>query len=88
MRLLVTFGKATHEIKVSPETTLQAVMLELETMTGALVRAQKLIYKGRVLGGGDQTVEGAKLKDSAKLLLLAGAPGAQSQVRLSWQTIR
>ena len=80
MKLLVTHGRITHEVTVDPTTTLQALMVQLEALTGALARTQKLICKGRVLGAGALTVEGAKLKDGAKLMLLSSASGTQTQV--------
>ena len=80
MKLLVTHGRNTHEVDVDLGTTLQALMVRLEALTGALARTQKLICKGRVLGAGTLTVEGAKLKDGAKLMMLASASGVQTQV--------
>ena len=80
MKLLVTHGRLTHEVDVDPGTTLQALMGKLEALTGALARTQKLICKGHVLGAGAVTLEGAKLKDGAKLMLLSSASGVQTQV--------
>lgn len=80
MKLLVTHGRTTHEVDVDPGTTLQALMVRLEALTGALARTQRLICKGRVLGAGTLTVEGAKLKDGAKLMMLSSASGVQTQV--------
>ena len=80
MKLIVTHGRNTHEVDVDPGTTLQALMVRLEALTGALARTQKLICKGRVLGAGTVTVEGAKLKDDAKLMMLSSASGVQTQV--------
>ncbi|KAK9825664.1 hypothetical protein WJX81_007931 [Elliptochloris bilobata] len=79
MKLTVSHGKANHELDVSPNTTLHALKQLLEALTGALARSQKLICKGRVLGGGDLTVIGAKLKDGAKLMLLTSGSGALTQ---------
>ena len=81
MKLHVTHGRTVHELVVEPSTTLQDVRAQLQDLTGALPRTQKLICKGRVLESGDLTVEAAKLKDGAKLMLLCGAPGTQTPVR-------
>lgn len=82
MKLHVTHGRTVHELVVEPSTTLQNVRAQLQDLTGALARTQKLICKGRVLDSGDLTVEAIKLKDGAKLMLLCGAPGTQTQVRI------
>lgn len=80
MKLLVMHGKTVRELDVEPSTTVQDVMAQLQDLTGALTRTQKLISKGKVLGSGNQTLEAANLKDGAKLMLLCGAPGTQTQV--------
>ena len=82
MKLHVTHGRTVHELVVEPGTTLQDVRAQLQDLTGALARTQKLICRGRVLESGEHTVEAAKLRDGAKLMLLCGAPGTQTQVRL------
>lgn len=82
MKLLVTHGRTTHEVDVDSGTTLQTLMIQLEALTGALARTQKLICKGRVLGADAVTMEGAKLKDGAKLMLLSSASGVETQVSM------
>ena len=64
MNLTVTFRGTTHPLSVLPDSTLEALQLQLEELTSVPPSLQKLLYKGKKPRiSPDATLEEAGLKD-------------------------
>ena len=59
----------------------EEVMKDLEALSGIFQGYQKLIYKGKTLNR-RETVAQAKLKDGAKIMLIASSTPTETKVRL------
>lgn len=77
MNLTVAYRGESHPLSVLPESTLAALQIQLEELTGVPPSLQKLLYKGKKSNiPEDATVEQAGLKDGTKVQLL-GATAAE-----------
>jgi len=73
LTLKVAHGRETIELCVAAETTVAALKdLLAERCSGVLARNARMIHKGKTLAEDRQTLEGAGVKDGARLMLLAG----------------
>ena len=71
MNLTVTFRGTTHPLSVLPDSTLEALQLQLEELTSVPPSLQKLLYKGKKPRiSPDATLEEAGLKEGSKIQML------------------
>ena len=78
MRILVQHGKESHNLSCEQDETIGDLMVKVRETTGIFERHQKLIYKGRTLDA-KLTLAQAKMKDSAKVMLVASSTPVQTQ---------
>lgn len=96
MNLTVTYRGESHPLSVLPETTLGALQIQLEELTGVPPSLQKLLYKGKKSNVPENaTIEQAGLKDEAKVQLLGataaelgGMHTAENEKRRKEETLR
>lgn len=68
--LSVSHRGKTIELSALPDSTLESLQLELESLTLVQPAVQKLLYKGKKITAPDGTIADAGLKDGSKITLL------------------
>lgn len=79
MQILVQHGKETYQVACEEGDTVESLMKKVKNASGILARYQKLIYKGKTLEH-RSTLAQAKMKEGAKLMLMASSTPVQTQV--------
>ena len=82
VKLLIQNGRETVEMQARSDELIFGIKTRLEGLSGVLARQQKLIHKGKVLLSG-ATVQECKLKDGAKIMLMASSGGGSTQAHLA-----
>lgn len=77
-KLHIKHGAQTLELALQSSSTVEDLHLQLQDLTGAFVRKQKLIYKGKVLASPKQQLSAAGLGDGAKIMLMVTADAAST----------
>lgn len=70
VKLQIKFGGETIPISLSPESTISDLKSQLQSLTNALPRGQKLIHKGKVLED-SKTLRSSHINNGSKIMLMA-----------------
>ena len=81
MQLLVQHGKETYQVTCEEDDAIEEVMKKTEAVLGIIQSYQKLIYKGKTLNRKERLAQ-AKLKDGAKIMLIASSMPIETKVSL------
>ena len=81
MQILVQHGKETYQVSCEEDDAVEEVMKAIEALSGILQGYQKLIHKGKTLNRREKVAQ-AKLKDGAKLMLIASSTPTETKVSL------
>ena len=81
MEILVQHGKETYRVSCEEHDAVEEVMNKIETLSGILQGYQKLIHKGKTLNRREKVAQ-AKLKDGAKIMLIASSTPTETKVSL------
>lgn len=81
MQLLVQHGKETYQVTCEEDDAVEEVMEKVEALSGIFQGYQKLIYKGKTLNRREMLAQ-AKLKDGAKMMLMASSTPTETKVSL------
>jgi len=81
MKVAVQHGKETYDLTCRQDETIGKLMDKIQEASGIATRSQKIIHKGKTLDA-KATLAQAKMKEGAKLMLIASSTPAQTQVCL------
>ena len=81
MKVAVLHGKDVYELPCEQDETVQNLMEKIREASGVFERHQKLILKGKTLSA-QATLAQAKVKDGARIMLMASSTPLQTQVSL------
>ena len=81
MKVLVSYGRRTHEIDAEPDSTVQSLKYIIGTLTTVYPNGQRLICKGRTLLDNESLAQ-AGLTDRSKVLLMASNNNNASQTQV------
>ena len=81
MKVAVQHGKETYDLICEQNETIVNLMDKVKEASGIATRFQKIIYKGKTLDA-KATLAQAKMKEGAKLMLIASSTPVQTQVCL------
>lgn len=70
MKLIVTHGRATHEVEISDEATTAGLGESMALRTGVPVPNQKFIIKGKSFHPGDNDILSSRVKNGDKVMML------------------
>ena len=79
MKVAVLHGKDLYELSCEQDETVQNLMERIKEASGVFERHQKLILKGKTLSA-QVTLAHAKVKDGARIMLMASSTPLQTQV--------
>ncbi len=79
-KLQIKHGAQTLEVALPPSATVDSLQVQLQELTGAFVRKQKLIHKGKVLATPKQQLSAAGLADGAKIMLMVTADSGSATI--------
>ena len=82
MKVLVSYGRRTHEVETEPDSTVQSLKHTIGTLTTVSPNGKRLICKGRTLMDHESLAQ-AGLADRSKVLLMASDKASQTQVGAS-----
>ena len=82
MKFVVSHGKELYELTCEQDDTVWDLMIKVKAASGVFERHQKLVFKGKTLDA-QATLAHAKVKEGARIMLIAGSMPVQTQASCS-----